>query len=544
MLATLSTTARRLALLASLLLCLSAHAWATSGDETTALVAVPVDAAGIGDLGLALDHVTHQGDRLLFAANAWERAQLDAAGIAYEVRIADLEGFYAERLRAHRSWWAGAATQDAPGFGLGSMGGFYTWDEVVDKLDEMHRDYPTLASTKQSLGLSHEGREIWMVKISDNVESLDECEPAALFTGLTHGNEPMGMEVCLYTMFFLLENYGTDPEVTYLVDQRELYFVPVVNPDGYVRNQTTHPSGGGMWRKNRRDSGAGVYGVDLNRNYGYLWGYDNQGSSPNPSASTYRGPGPFSEPETTALRSLHQMATITTAFHYHAYGGYQILPYAYVGNAFPAQPDYDVYLRYGSDISAMNGHTVGNFFQTLKYLANGEVIDWSWGEQLEKSKVMAFLPEVGTGGDGFWPTPARLVTLVDQQLQPNLYWAWMAGARADLVQVSAGPQVPAGTRAEVVVEVENRGYGAPARDLTVTLETADPYVSIATPTKAFPMLQALEVGDNAGDPLEFLVSPAAPVGQAISLTVTLRQGAVLRGQSTVQVTTQAAPDVR
>jgi murein tripeptide amidase MpaA len=97
----------------------------------------------------------------------------------------------------------------------------------------------------------------------------------------------------MYYMWYLLENYGTDPEATYLVDNREMYFVPCFNPDGYEYNRQTDPNGGGMWRKNRRNNG-GSYGVDLNRNFGYMWGYDDLGSSPIPSSETYRGPSAFS----------------------------------------------------------------------------------------------------------------------------------------------------------------------------------------------------------------------------------------------------------
>src|SRR6185503_2455375 len=102
----------------------------------------------------------------------------------------------------------------------------------------------------------------------------------------------------------LLENYNTNPEVKYLIDNLEMYFVPVVNPDGYIYNETTNPNGGGMWRKNRRDNLDGEYGVDLNRNYGYNWGYDNNGSDPNTASDTYRGDTSFSEPETQNLKNF------------------------------------------------------------------------------------------------------------------------------------------------------------------------------------------------------------------------------------------------
>jgi len=515
-----------------------------AADGETALVSVQGGARRLLELSISLEHATRQGDRLVFAATEWERAQLESAGIAYRVVIPDLAAFYAARLRAERPLWAGTSPADAPGFGFGTMGGYYTWTEMAGKLDEMRTNYPALVTVKQSLGLSREGRPVWVVMISDHADRQDENEPAALFTGLTHAREPIGMEVVLYTMFHLLERYGADPEVTYLVDNRQLYFVPVVNPDGYVHNQTTNPSGGGMWRKNRLNSGNGVYGVDLNRNYGYRWGWDNQGSSPTPSSETYRGPGPFSEPETSAIRSLHALQEITTAFHYHAWGGYEIHPFAFQASAFPPAPDLAEYLRYGAVLTSLNGYKVGNFAQTLGYLANGEAIDWSYGEQLEKNKVIAFLPEVGTSSDGFWPPSSRILPLCELHRAPNLYWAWIAGSRGELVRVIAGPVVPIGASSSVVVEVENRGFGAAAADLRVALDCNDPYVTISTPRKPFPVLAPLQLGSNSSDPLEFSVAANAPKSYPITLTVRLEQGGVLRGTTSVQVVTPASGDGR
>ncbi len=324
------------------------------------------------------------------------------------------------------------------------------------------------------------------------------------------------MAVVLYYMFYLLESYGTDPEATYLVNERELYFVPVVNPDGYVYNQTTNPNGGGLWRKNRRVNGGGVFGVDLNRNYGYRWGFDNVGSSPTPSSDTYRGPAPFSEPETSAIRAFHQGRTIWNGFHYHAYGNYLIHPYAYAATAFPPAPDHALYTRYGAALSAMNGYLVGNFAQTLGYLGNGEVIDWSYGEQVEKNKVFAILPEVGGAGDGFWPPPSRIVPIAEQNRGPNLYDTWIAGARAELVGVARDSLVPPGASGEVVATIENIGLGAPAADVTLELTTSDPLVTIDDPVIPFPAVPPLATGSNLGNPLVFTVAPEAPAGHLIT----------------------------
>jgi len=107
----------------------------------------------------------------------------------------------------------------------------------------------------------------------------------------------------LYYMFWLVENYGTDPTATHIVNNRELFFVPLVNVDGYRYNITTNPDGGGFWRKNRSpNEGSDCVGTDPNRNYGADWG--GPGASASPCSDVYRGSGPFSEPCTQAVRDL------------------------------------------------------------------------------------------------------------------------------------------------------------------------------------------------------------------------------------------------
>ena len=137
----------------------------------------------------------------------------------------------------------------------------------------MYTLYPDLITVRDSIDtfLTHEGRPVQWVKISDNA-STSESEPQVLYTALHHAREPESMTQLIFYMWYLLENYGSDDEVTGLVDAKEMYFVPMLNPDGYVENQTEDPNGGGLWRKNKRNNGDGTYGVDLNRNYGYEWG--------------------------------------------------------------------------------------------------------------------------------------------------------------------------------------------------------------------------------------------------------------------------------
>jgi hypothetical protein len=156
---------------------------ARAQDETS-LVTVGAPARQLLELGIALEHAEHQGDRTTFAATPWEREQLERAGVPYHVVVRDLGAFYAARLRAESELWAGSNPADAPGFGFGTMGGYYTWTEMVAKLDEMRANYPGLVTLKQSLGASREGRPIWMVKISDHADSQEEDEPGGSVHGL------------------------------------------------------------------------------------------------------------------------------------------------------------------------------------------------------------------------------------------------------------------------------------------------------------------------------------------------------------------------
>ncbi len=210
----------------------------------------------------------------------------------YEILINDWKAYYhslPKLTEAEKEMVKIKSAQDfgVTGFGFGSMGGYYTLAEIEADLDEMFQLYPSLITQKFSIGTSIEGRTIWAVKISDN-PNISENEPAVGFDALVHAREPQSMATQMYFMWYLLENYGTDPEATYLVNNREIYCVPCFNPDGYEYNRQTDPNGGGYWRKNRRDNGGGCYGIDLNRNFGYMWGYDNIGSSPDPCSETYQ----------------------------------------------------------------------------------------------------------------------------------------------------------------------------------------------------------------------------------------------------------------
>ena len=132
------------------------------------------------------------------------------------------------------------------------MLGNYTWDELNERFDILQEQYSEIISDKVIIGQSIEGRDIWAFKVSDNPNE-DEDEPEVLYNSLTHSREPVGM-MSLYFVQHLGEEYNSNSEITYLIENREMWFIPVVNPDGYVYNESIEPNGGGMHRKNRRDT--------------------------------------------------------------------------------------------------------------------------------------------------------------------------------------------------------------------------------------------------------------------------------------------------
>ncbi len=327
--------------------------------------------------------------------------ELRAVGYQVEVVHEDLVAFYQSRLEV---------TKD--------MGGYHTYSEVLAVLDSMHTLYPTITTDKMDIGHSLEDSVIWAFKISDN-PNVDEDEPEVFFNSLIHAREPAGMEVLLYFMWHLLDNYGIDPLATYLVDEREIWFVPVVNPDGYCYNEYTQPSGGGMWRKNRRNCGGGDWGVDLNRNWGYMWGYDNSGSSQYCEDPTYRGSAPFSEPATQVTRDFILSRNFVMSLDNHCHGDWLLIPWGY---DYIYTPDHDLFRAIAESMAVFNGYTPATCWEAM-YLVNGGSFDWEYGEL----GIIGISPEIGNSDDGFWPPSWRILPLCELNLQPNLLFAELAG---------------------------------------------------------------------------------------------------------------------
>ena len=373
--------------------------------------------------GVAIDHAhTKMGSFIEFAATTEEVLKLNDLGLNPVVLIDDLELFYQSRLTNDFS----NLDRD---FDYGSMGGYYTLDEIYEHLIDLSTNYPSLVGDIQVIGSSLEGRDIWAIKLSDNVD-IDEDEPEVLYTGLHHAREPMSYMNLFYFMYWLVENYNTDLEAKGILDNRELWFIPAVNPDGLIYNQSIAPNGGGMQRKNTRETCPSSNdwtdwnGIDLNRNYSYNWAFDDFGSNPNPCSQTYRGSAPFSEPETQAIRDFVDSHDFPIAFNYHSYGNLLIHPFGHLAGEYPPEQDLEVFRALAEEMTRFNGYQIGTGIETVGYTVNGEACDWMYGEH----GIFSYTPEIGSSQDGFWPSTDRIVELAEQNLYSNKAIAWASGA--------------------------------------------------------------------------------------------------------------------
>ncbi|SCL32720.1 Immune inhibitor A peptidase M6 [Micromonospora nigra] len=286
--------------------------------------------------------------------------KLSRAGV--ELKVKKVRGKAASQVLREQAatGWTAFRSYSAPG-------------GIRDEITATAARHPKLTKV-ETIGRSWQGKPILAVKVTRNAKNVpDGQRPAVLYASTQHAREWITTEMTRRLMHHVLDSYGTDPEITRMVNTTELWFLPVANPDGYDH---TFTPGNRLWRKNLRDNdGDGRItsgdGVDLNRNFAYKWGYDNEGSSPDPVSETYRGPGPNSEPETKALNRLFKRVGFEFLVNYHSaaqlllYGvGWQVstptpddvIYEAMVGDdANPAVPGYDPDLS--AELYTTNGDT-------------------------------------------------------------------------------------------------------------------------------------------------------------------------------------------
>lgn len=414
-------------------------------------VTFPIDEtqtrSDLAKAGIDLTH-GHGGTRNTFTTEVqdFDLKRFDQIGIRYTIDIPDLS-IYRKALAQSPRRETVLDCQDhtfdeviPKNFELGHVGGYFSMPEVLDQLDLMSFLYPNLISVRKPIGnfKTWENNSIYWVKISDQPET-DENEPEVLYTGLHHARELISVSQTIYYMWYLLENYNKDPMIKHIIDHTELYFVPVVNPDGYNYNVIGYDPEEDVFtrnhRKNMRDNDDNGFfepdndGVDLNRNYGYEWGHDEEGSSSFPGSETYRGPSPFSEPETQAIKFLCDNHDFQLALNFHSYGNLLVYPWGFSDGV---TLDSTVYSNYGELMTKLNRFVYGTGTQTVGYITNGDSDDWMYGEH----GTFSFTPEVGDSEDGFYPLRERIIPLCQSTLEMNLIAARVVNSLVEITDES------------------------------------------------------------------------------------------------------------
>ncbi|NOZ08830.1 MAG: hypothetical protein GXO91_08170 [FCB group bacterium] len=326
---------------------------------------------------------------------------------------------------------------------LRDLSGYRDYQTLTSDLENIAATYSSITSLS-SLGPSQANlyfqdgnaaytdyqHEIWVLKLSDNPD-VEEDEPNIFFVSETHAREPISLEVDMNLLNYLLAAYGTDEQITNWINSTQIWFVPLINPDGHkLVIDGTHL----MHRKNMRDNNlnglpdlSATDGVDLNRNFGYVWG-DN-GSSDNPQSQLYHGPNAWSEPETVYIRDLIQAHKFYAGITYHSYGEYVLYPLGHLPGA--NSYDHDIMGDLAVQMAAVTPRISGSGnYQPMQsvnfgYTCQGTLGDWAYAQE----RVFSFTIELA----GTFIPPAYQVPTI---CQDNLAGAMLMLDRVNYATVT------------------------------------------------------------------------------------------------------------
>ena len=452
-------------------------------------------------------------------------------GIDVEILIADVKKFYQERNAANQKssidknsscFGTSNSTYAIPNhYNLGSMGGFLTYSEVMQEIDSMTLLYPNLITARAPISTftTYEGRNLYWVRMSDN-PNVDETEPEVLYDAIHHAREPISIQQLIFYMWYLLENYATNTEVQAILNNTELYFVPFVNPDGYLYNESTDPNGGGMWRKNRRNHGNGDFGVDNNRNYDYtdgangsVWG--TTGISFNTNSETYCGTGAFSEPENQAMKWFVEQHDFKLALNNHSYSDLLLYPFGFDVNH--PTPDDATYVAISDFMVSQN--TMVNQLAADLYAASGDSDDWMYGETANHNKIFGFTPEIGTGSQGFWPIAGDINSLCQSMMFLNLTTAHLAGNYAKATDLQSF--TIQNTSGYLKYNLQRIGMDNAGNFTVSILPISTNIISVGAP-KTHTSMSLLQIDT---DSISYTLNPSILNGELITYVISVDNGA-------------------
>jgi carboxypeptidase T len=292
---------------------------------------------------------------------------------------------------------------------------FNNYGELLTELKAIADAAPEIVSY-EVVGKSVEGRDLVALRISTDLQNSGK-KPGIIFLGTHHAREHISTEMPLMLAQYLVSEYkANNPDIVKYIENREITILPLVNPDGSEWDVSTGRYK--AWRKNRKKNSSGNYGVDLNRNYGYMWGTG--GSSKDQSSDVYMGVKPFSEPETTAVKDYIDAHTnITTLLTFHTFSELILYPWGHKYDSIETARDLKVHQTMAETMAKWNGYTPQQASDL--YIASGDTTDWAYGSHKIISFTFELDPKNAFGTDGFYPGQAKIPVVFNKNLKPALY---------------------------------------------------------------------------------------------------------------------------
>jgi hypothetical protein len=337
---------------------------------------------------LDIEVVSWVRNNIYIVATEAERALLEERGFSFElVTVSD------DELALYKRAMYGESMILSPEY--------HTYDQIIDLVDNLIKRYPRRIS-KEIIGNTQQGnRNIYAVKISDDTGSRHD-RPVILFTGAIHARELIPVEICVELIKRLVTTVDNDPRFAEWLQRYEIYIIPVINVDGhFIVTNNIDP----RWRKNARDATddwkSVIYprGVDLNRNYDFNFAL---GGSYEPESVRYRGPYPFSESETRAVRHLVERIRPVLSINYHSQG--EVIFYPWVWRGMNA-PDNKLLTEIAQGIADQIVRMDGEGTYEIAYGAGlvGQSYPWLYG----RYGTFDFIVETGRGAHIFPPEEVR-----------------------------------------------------------------------------------------------------------------------------------------
>jgi hypothetical protein len=303
----------------------------------------------------------------------------------------------------------------------------HTYAETVSLIDTTVANHPDIAQ-KFSIGPSYHGRPIVGIKLTANVAAGVQAKPEALIDGLIHARERASLELAVYMISLLTDNYGhtgskLGRRITSLLDSTVVYIIPILNPDGAVydfKDGYFHE-----WRKNRQPiPNSSAIGVDLNRQFGFKWACCG-GSSSDPYSDFYHGPYAWFAPEVIAFRAFVLAHAFTEELSLHSAAHRVLWPYGYTTRAVPSTmtpDDHATFVALGKGVASRNGYTAEQ--SSAMYVSDGDGNDWAY----HAAGVFVLTLEMARGSvKRYYPSQSELAADLDRNRPAVLWYLEQAG---------------------------------------------------------------------------------------------------------------------